>query len=264
MNYTRTLNDSLAQVTRKYADIYDKPHRSTILHVNYTAHRLTVNMRGAILHHVKVQAGITLGTKQQPVVTEGNIAFVRRDPATQKWLCIEIRDRTRCADDGTPSDPVEVDTSADVTYSATIQDYASTLTPMSLFNGQFEDLGDLTLAGQDNIFVEDGYNGSITSGTTQEQLYLGVSVDRTMRHLTLYTTDSNVTLLVDVNGVNRITATRAGGNWTIQGASAGSSDTVAAFALPFPVSVVIGDRIRTAIQADGAVTGLAYGIGATG
>lgn len=263
MNYTRTLNDSLAQVTRRHTDMYDRPQRAWILHVNYTTRRLTVNRRGAIMHHVKVQSGIALGTKSQPIVTAGNVAFVRRDPVTQKWLCVEIRSKTRCASGNGPASEVEVDTSADVSYSATIQQsYTATVTPMSLFNTELEDLGELALSRIDDLFVEDGYNGTITTGSTLDLLYLGVSVDRIMDHLTLNTTASDVTYLVDVNGVNRITATRSGGNWTIQGVSAGSSNIVPAFTLPFPVSVVIGDTIRTAIVADGTFAPFGIGIGA--
>lgn len=260
----RTGKDSLTQIIRT-AGIAPNRFQCKILKVLYANRRLKVTARGYTgPGKVPVQAGIVLGTPDNPKVYAGDQAIVERSGLDNRWYATAIIHKVKCAATNDPGTEVEVDTSS----SFLVNDFAAQLvTPDSLFLPPLESLGDLWTPGQtpptEGVFVEDGFNGTITSGTTQEQLYLGASVDRTMTHLTLVTTDTDVTLLVDVNGVNAITATRAAGAWTIQGSSAGSGDVIAAFPLPTPVAVVIGDTIRTAIQADGTVTALAYGLGAS-
>lgn len=110
--------------------------------------------------------------------------------------------------------------------------------------------------------VLDGFNGSIFAGVTQEMLYGVTARAWTIHTVNLYCPDSDVTLLLDVNGSTVITATRAAGDWTINGASAGSGDTVSDFALASPVSISgAGLTFRTAIVADGTIARLGYGFG---
>lgn len=259
----RTGKDSLTQIIRT-AGIAPNRFQCKILKVLYANRRLKVTARGYTgPGKVPVQAGIVLGTPDNPKVYAGDQAIVERSGLDNRWYATAIIHKVKCAGTNDPGTEVEVDTSS----SFLVNDFAAQLvTPDSLFLPPLESLGDLWTPGQtpptDGIFVEDGYNGTITTGTTLDLLYLGVSIARTMTHLTLNTTAADVTYLLDVNGVNAITATRVAGTWTIQGTGAGTNDIVPAFPLTTPVVVVVGDTIRTAIRADGTFAPFGIGIGA--
>lgn len=263
----RSIADSLSQIARASAsaNAHD-PNRLTghISGINYNARLVRVRVRGyGVIQRAKVAANIILGNQQHPVYGTGDLAELTRDANTKRWKCVSITSKTYCAPH-TNSGDVAVDVQFADAYVA--QDYGATLTPLSQFptptelGGQFSLPGEMPLPGGSAVDWGDGFNGAVASGDTLELLYFATVNIWTLFTISLYTVDSDVTYLVDLNGVNVITATRVGGDWTIQGAGAGSSDLIAGFTLPTPIPIVVGDVIRTAIQADGAVTGLAAGV----
>jgi hypothetical protein len=148
----QTLVNVMAQTVRRH-ETKTRIERTVIRAVNYETRRLQCSRNGALLRHVKVQAGIDLGTTNAPIVRAGDIALVERDSITQKWLCVGIRSKVRCATGGGPSAEVEIDTSANVSYTATTQKWSQTITPDFLFLPPLESLGQLTLPDQQQDLI---------------------------------------------------------------------------------------------------------------
>lgn len=161
----RTGKDSLTQIIRT-AGIAPNRFQCKILKVLYANRRLKVTARGYTgPGKVPVQAGIVLGTADNPKYSAGDVATVERNALDNRWYATAIIHKVKCAATSDPGTEVEVDTSS----SFLVNDFAAQfVTPDSLFLPPLESLGDLwtpgqTPPGQDTYDVGGGYPGSFTT-----------------------------------------------------------------------------------------------------
>ena len=148
----RTLTNIATQLVQRH-ESKRRPVRAIIKHVNYANRHIQVTRNGAYIRHCKVQRGISLGTVNAPIVRVGDVALIERDPVTQKWLCVEIRSKVRCATGNAPASEIEADTGAEVSYTATTQQWSQGITPDFLFDPPVIPLGQLTLPEQQQELI---------------------------------------------------------------------------------------------------------------
>lgn len=236
--------------------------------VDYIGHRAAVKLKGAgFLNSVRFANGFHIGTADSPLVWKGNGCTVKK--VGQRWVITEVVNRTQCV--FPPQAGVDAENEEDFGVvelsSFTTSSFPALVTPAVTFDSptfqglSFSPPG--ALPPGEPLYLAGGYNGAIASGVTQEDLFHAADYTVLLSTLTLFCPDPDVTLLIDLNTVNVITAARVGGDWTINGASAGSADDVIHFPLPTPVAIGRGDHFRSAIQADGDVTMLGWSAGGT-
>lgn len=233
--------------------------------VDYIGHRAAVKLKGSgFLSSVRFAESVKVGTSDNPLIWAGNFCQITK--VKHRYVITEVENRTKCEFPVAVVDPEDDEDFGTVELdSFTTSSFPSTITPYDTFDPP-------TFSGEsfspegfgptgEPLYIAGGYNGAIASGVTQEDLFHSADYIVTLLTITLYSPDPDVTLLIDLNTVNVITATRAGGDWTVNGDSAGSADDVIHFALATPVAITRGDKFRSAIQADGDVTMFGYSVG---
>ncbi len=257
------LNASLRHLTEK---LVPQPTGGTgpIKFVNYSTRHIRVTLRGyGIIRSVRVQEGIQLGTTDRPVVNAGDLAEIKQRAGDHQWICTAIHSKVHCASQTFGISPdVEIENSLETANSYIVQELGSLETPLDLRLPPIESLGQLTLPEFRNLDLNpydigDGINTSI-SGTT-EMLYFVTSRTWYIRAVNLYTTATDITLTVELDGTPIIVSTRTGGSWDTNGEGGGSSD-LELHTLDTAITVFgPGSIFRTFI--DGSADLFGYGLG---